>query len=86
MMKWAFYDDKQVGLGLKVRINGIKKKKKKKTGEVGADGHSISCRCSRRDQVKAPFPRNYSWGSNTEHWNTEHSGMPNVLKFCFPMV
>ena len=25
-------------------------------------------------------------GLNTEHWNTEHIGIPNVLKFCFSMV
>ena len=27
----------------------------------------------------------YSEGLNTEHWNTEHIGIPNVLKFWFPM-
>ena len=29
---------------------------------------------------------NYSGGSNTENWNTEHIEMLNVLKFGFPMV
>ena len=32
------------------------------------------------------FVFEYSWGLNTEHWNTEHIGVPSFLKFCFPMV
>ena len=28
----------------------------------------------------------YSRGLNTEHWNTKHRGIPNILKLGFPMV
>ena len=28
----------------------------------------------------------YSGGLDTKYWNTKQIGIPNVLKFCFPMV